>query len=184
MLTHSNLIFDSHGWLAGIRHVCSPNFDARPPGVEIDLLVIHNISLPPGIFDGGAIIDFFTNRLDTAAHPYFATIKDLRVSAHFLVRRDGEVIQFVACDDRAWHAGQSQWRGRSACNDYSIGIELEGTDDDAFSDAQYITLSELTRAISHRYPIVDIVGHSDIAPGRKTDPGPYFEWERCRGGLG
>lgn len=183
MGVHDNDSFDSHGWLSGIRRVYSPNFDARPAETEVSLLVIHNISLPPGVFTGDAIIDLFTNRLDGAAHPYFETIKDLRVSAHFLVRRDGEAIQFVACDDRAWHAGQSQWHGRSACNDYSIGIELEGADEVPFSDAQYRTLGELTRTIRRRYPIADIVGHSDIAPGRKTDPGPCFEWERFRASL-
>lgn len=176
--------FDSDGWVEHIRHVASPNFDARPSGASVDLIVIHNISLPPGVFGGEAIIDFFTNRLDVGTHPYFESIASLRVSAHFLIRRSGETIQFVACDQRAWHAGQSQWHGRSACNDYSIGIELEGTDEVAFAEAQYRTLGELTRAIRRRYPIVDIVGHSDIAPGRKTDPGPYFEWERFRASLG
>lgn len=176
--------WDSNGWVEQIRHVSSPNFDARPDGIVVDLIVIHNISLPPGVFGGEAIIDFFTNRLDVGAHPYFQSIASVRVSAHFLIRRSGETIQFVACDQRAWHAGQSQWSGRSACNDYSIGIELEGTDETAYSEEQYALLSELTRAIKQRYPIKDIVGHSDIAPGRKSDPGPCFEWERFRAGLG
>lgn len=175
--------FDSDGWVEQIRHAPSPNCDARPAGTIVDLLVLHNISLPPGVFTGEAIVDFFTNRLDAGAHPYFASIADMRVSAHFLIRRDGETIQFVACEQRAWHAGQSQWIGRSTCNDYSIGIELEGTDDIAFSDEQYVALSALTNAIRLRYPIADIVGHSDIAPGRKTDPGPCFDWERFRAGL-
>ena len=175
--------FDSEGWVEQVRHAPSPNCDARPEGTTVDLLVIHNISLPPGVFSGEAILDFFTNRLNADAHPYFASIADMRVSAHFLIRRDGETIQFVACDQRAWHAGQSRWGERNACNDYSIGIELEGTDDIAFGDQQYAVLSELTRAIQQRYPIKDIVGHSDIAPGRKTDPGPHFDWQRFRAGL-
>lgn len=175
--------FGSDGWVQRIRHEPSPNYDARPSGTTVDVLVLHNISLPPGVFSGEAIVEFFTNRLDAGAHPYFQSIASMRVSAHFLIRRNGELIQFVACDQRAWHAGQSQWGGRSACNDYSIGIELEGTDEVAFTDAQYRTLGELTRAIRLRYPIVDIVGHCDIAPGRKTDPGPCFEWERFRASL-
>lgn len=175
--------FDAHGWLSGVNHIPSPNFDARPDRSEITLLVIHNISLPPGIFTGNAIVEFFTNTLDTSADPYFATIKGMCVSAHFVVRRDGETIQFVACNDRAWHAGQSQWYGRGACNDYSIGIELEGTDKLPFTDAQYATLTLLTDAIRQRYPIKHIVGHSDIAPGRKTDPGASFDWSRYRATL-
>ncbi|MFN7085912.1 MAG: 1,6-anhydro-N-acetylmuramyl-L-alanine amidase AmpD [Burkholderiales bacterium] len=171
------------GTVATVRQVPSPNCDERPPGVPVELLVVHNISLPPGNFGGPGIVDFFTNRLDPAAHPYYATIAGLRVSAHFLIRRDGEVIQFVPCDRRAWHAGASMWRGRSGCNDFSIGIELEGSDDTPFEDAQYARLAELAYMLRRHYPIIDIVGHSDIAPGRKTDPGPHFDWGRFRATL-
>lgn len=169
---------DAHGWLPVAKREPSPNFDARPQGVAIELIVIHAISLPPDEFDGPGIIELFTNRLDPAAHPYYASICSLRVSAHFLIRRDGELIQFVGCEQRAWHAGASVWRGRSACNDFSLGIELEGCDSVAFTDAQYRALTLLLAQLRARYPIVDIVGHSDIAPGRKTDPGPCFEWKR------
>lgn len=172
------------GMIDGARHLPSPNCDERPSGTRIELIVIHNISLPPGEFGGPGIIDLFTNRLDPRAHPYYATIADLRVSAHFLVRRDGEVIQFVPCGSRAWHAGASNWRGRGRCNDFSIGIEVEGDDDAPFEHAQYEALVELTRALQARYPIADIVGHSDIASGRKTDPGPHFDWGRYRERLG
>lgn len=175
--------FDADGWAPAATRIESPNFDARPAETAIDLLVLHNISLPPGVFEGNAIIDFFTNRLDPSAHPYFEQLKDMRVSAHFLIRRSGETIQFVSCDYRAWHAGTSRWLGRSACNDYSIGIELEGSDEAPFSDAQYAALAELTHAIRRHYPITDIVGHSDIAPERKTDPGPYFDWARFRASI-
>jgi len=168
------------GLAAGIRFLQSPNYDERPPGTPIELLVVHNIGLPPGEFGGPAIVEFFTNRLDPAAHPYYATIADRRVSAHFLIRRDGETIQFVPCGSRAWHAGASNWRGRGRCNDFSIGIELEGSDDTPFEDVQYQALAELTRALQARYPIADIVGHSDIAPGRKTDPGSHFDWALYR----
>lgn len=176
---HSLVITDD-GLAGGVRYLPSPNHDERPPGTQIELLVIHNISLPPGEFGGSAIVELFTNRLDPAAHPYYATIADHRVSAHFLIRRDGETIQFVPCGSRAWHAGASDWRGRGRCNDFSIGIELEGSDDTPFEDVQYEALAELARALRARYPIADIVGHSDIAPGRKTDPGPHFDWARCR----
>lgn len=168
------------GLVQGVRYVPSPNCDDRPEGAAPEVLVIHSISLPPGEFGGRGIIDLFTNRLDSAAHPYYALIADHRVSAHFLIRRDGEVIQFVPCGSRAWHAGASDWRGRSRCNDFSIGIELEGSDDMLFEAAQYQALAELTRALRTRYPIIDIAGHSDIAPGRKTDPGPHFDWARYR----
>jgi len=142
------------------------------------LIVIHNISLPPGRFGGSGIVDLFLNHLDPAAHPYYAGIAQLRVSAHFLIRRDGELIQFVACAQRAWHAGVSCWRGRERCNDFSLGIELEGSDEKPFEDAQYARLAALVRVLRGRYPIADIAGHSDIAPDRKTDPGPYFDWQR------
>lgn len=171
------------GWIEGARWVSSPNCDERPAGCAVELIVIHAISLPPGEFGGAGIVDLFMNRLDPAAHPYYATVADLRVSSHFLIRRDGELIQFVACSRRAWHAGASSWRGRARCNDYSLGIELEGADDATFEDAQYARLARLTQALSACYPIADIVGHSDIAPGRKTDPGPCFDWARYRAAL-
>lgn len=178
-VTHFPAITDD-GLVKGVRYLPSPNHDERPPGTQIELLVIHNISLPPGEFGGSAIIELFTNRLDPAAHPYYATIADRRVSAHFLIRRDGETIQFVPCGNRAWHAGASEWRGRGRCNDFSIGIELEGSDETPFEDAQYEALAELILALRARYPVADMAGHSDIAPGRKTDPGPHFDWARCR----
>lgn len=169
---------DADGCVAGACYLPSPNFDDRPPDAAVELLVIHNISLPPGEFGGDAVIDLFLNRLDPQAHPYYEGIAALRVSSHFLIRRDGALLQFVPCAKRAWHAGQSQWCGRDRCNDFSVGIELEGTDDVAFSDAQYECLSMLARALYARYPIKASVGHSDIAPGRKTDPGPHFSWPR------
>ncbi len=176
-------IVDDSGLIAGISYIASPNCDDRPAGAAIELLVIHTISLPPGEFGGTAIVDLFTNKLDWGAHQYYREIEGLKVSAHFLVRRNGETMQFVPCAKRAWHAGQSSWRGRNRCNDYSIGIELEGADDKPFEDAQYEALAELTLALKLRYPIVDIVGHSDIAPDRKTDPGPHFDWARYRAAL-
>jgi AmpD protein len=169
---------DDAGLLAEARYLPSPNCDDRPVDAAIDLLVIHNISLPPGEFGGDAIADLFLNRLDPQAHPYYEGIANLRVSSHFLIRRDGTLLQFVPCAKRAWHAGLSQWCGRERCNDFSIGIELEGADDLPFSDAQYECLSVLARALYARYPIKASVGHSDIAPGRKTDPGPHFSWTR------
>jgi AmpD protein len=177
---------DSSGVLPAARQVPSPNFDERPPGATIDLLVVHNISLPPGEFGGAGIEQLFTNRLDPRAHPYFREIHGLRVSSHFLVRRDGELVQFVACGKRAWHAGQSQWRGRSRCNDFSVGVELEGCDDRPFEDAQYRRLADVAAALRRAYPILECVGHSDIAtpPGRKSDPGPHFDWARLRALLG
>ena len=174
------MIATDDGLLRGIRYIASPNCDARPVGSAIELLVIHNISLPPGEFGGPGIIDLFTSKLDRDAHSYYREIAGLKVSSHFLIRRDGEIIQFVACDQRAWHAGESSWRGRERCNDFSIGIELEGTDDVPFEDVQYERLAELTRALNANYQITGIVGHSDIAPGRKTDPGPCFDWVRYR----
>jgi AmpD protein len=163
--------------------VPSPHQDERPDGVPIDLLVVHNITLPPGRFGGPEVTDLFLGRLDCDSHPYFDRLRGLRVSSHFLVRRDGTPIQFVSCLARAWHAGESVWAGRQRCNDFSIGIELEGTDDTPFEDAQYMTLAALAAAIHRRYPIADVVGHSDIAPGRKTDPGPCFDWPRFRRAL-
>jgi AmpD protein len=166
--------------LAGAVQVPSPNCDERPEHSLVTLLVVHNISLPPGEFGGDAIFGLFTNSLDPAAHPYYETLRDLNVSAHFLVRRDGELIQFVPCAKRAWHAGPSSWQGRECCNDFAVGVELEGCDDQAYADQQYLRLAELAAALRRRYPIVDVVGHSDIAPGRKTDPGPAFDWGRFR----
>lgn len=174
-------------WLAGAARLPSPNQDARPSGMPIDLLVIHNISLPPGQFGGRWIEDLFLNRLDPTAHPYFAAIAGLRVSAHLLIRRSGRLLQCVPLSRRAWHAGQSSFAGRSACNDFSIGIELEGTDHIPFTDEQYRCLAEATQQIRRHYPGIvpeRIVGHSEIAPGRKTDPGPAFDWARYLALLG
>lgn len=173
------------GWCQGVCHCPSPNFNARPNG-EISLLIIHNISLPPGQFATGKVQAFFQNRLDVTEHPYFEGIRELRVSAHFLIERDGGVTQFVSCLDRAWHAGISSFEWRETCNDFSLGIELEGTDELPFSDAQYDALITLTRQLQAAYPGITlnrICGHSDVAPGRKTDPGPAFDWTRFRGAL-
>jgi len=161
-----------------MRIVESPNQDERPPGVEVSLAVVHSISLPPGEYGGDAIERLFTNRLDPAAHPYFESIAHLRVSSHFLVRRDGALVRFVPVERRAWHAGASSWRGRSGCNDFSVGIELEGTDKSPFADPQYTALAALLTDLRTRLPLRDIAGHSEIAPGRKTDPGPQFDWSR------
>ncbi len=173
-------IGDDEGWLPGARRVPSPNCDERPAGEVIRLAVIHAISLPPDEFGGPGIIQLFTNRLDPEAHDYFRSIQNLRVSAHFLIRRDGELIQFVPCSRRAWHAGVSRWRERERCNDFSVGIELEGCDRQEFAEPQYQALGLLLRHLRDRYPIEQVVGHSDIAPGRKTDPGPCFDWSRLR----
>lgn len=174
---------DDDGWCSGVTRMPSPNFDARAPGTDIKLLVIHNISLPPGQFGGPFIPELFTNRLDCDAHPYFDQLRALRVSAHFLIRRDGEVMQFVSANDRAWHAGVSSFCGRERCNDFSIGIELEGTDFDPFEPVQYDALAALTLALSARYPLTDVAGHEHIAPGRKSDPGPFFDWNHFRKSL-
>ncbi|HEX8987240.1 MAG TPA: 1,6-anhydro-N-acetylmuramyl-L-alanine amidase AmpD [Rhodocyclaceae bacterium] len=168
--------------LPDTRYVPSPNCDERPPGA-IDLAVVHAISLPPNEFGGDGIERLFTNRLDPAAHPYYAAIAHLRVSSHFLIRRDGSLIQFVPCDLRAWHAGVSSWRGRQRCNDFSIGIELEGCDELPFEAPQYDRLTELLAVLARRYPLREIVGHADIAPGRKTDPGPHFDWSLLAASL-
>jgi AmpD protein len=174
----SRLVVNEAGWLAGIRHVPSPNFDCRPEGESPTLLVLHAISLPPGEFGSDDVLALFGNALDPARHPYFSTIHTLRVSAHFFIRRDGEVIQLVSCNARAWHAGVSCWQGRERCNDFSIGIELEGSDEKPFEVAQYVALQSLVNALLQRYPLSHVAGHSDIAPGRKTDPGPFFVWEK------
>ena len=170
---------DVRGFVRAARQIRSPNFDARPPGEVVSLVVIHGISLPPGEFHGDGVERLFTNTLDDAAHPFYATLTGLRVSSHFFIRRGGDLVQFVSCNDRAWHAGASSWRGRERCNDFSIGIELEGADDVAYAEPQYEKLASLLAALKRRYPsIAAAVGHSDIAPGRKTDPGPAFDWDR------
>ncbi|MEX2516449.1 MAG: 1,6-anhydro-N-acetylmuramyl-L-alanine amidase AmpD [Gammaproteobacteria bacterium] len=171
------------GWLAGVRHVPSPNCDARPAGIEIDLLIIHGISLPPGEYGGGHVEELFTNTLDPQAHPYFAEIAGLRVSAHLFIDRAGQVTQFMSLLDRAWHAGESMFAGRSACNDFSVGIELEGCDEQTYTEPQYRQLGMLTGLLQQEIPAITatrIVGHSDVAPGRKTDPGPGFDWKYFR----
>ena len=168
----------ARGWLRGVKRIDSPNFDARPEGGCVSLIVIHAISLPPDEFGGSSVIELFTNRLDPAAHPYYAGIHHLRVSPHFFIRRDGELIQFVPTQCRAWHAGVSEWHGRERCNDFSLGIELEGCDTQPFDERQYVALKTLLRRLARRYPGCDIAGHSDIAPGRKSDPGPFFDWAR------
>jgi len=173
---------DGDGLLTGCIYVPSPNCDDRPAG-DIELLVIHNISLPPGEFGGDGVQQLFTNTLDASKHPYYATIAGLKVSAHFFVRRNGNIVQFVPCLKRAWHAGESCWQGAFRCNDFSIGIELEGCDDLPFVDVQYDALRRLTKALRAAYPIRGIAGHSDIAPQRKTDPGPCFDWHRYLSGL-
>ncbi|MDR2306416.1 MAG: 1,6-anhydro-N-acetylmuramyl-L-alanine amidase AmpD [Paucimonas sp.] len=174
------------GWFTGVSLCPSPNFNARPEGEAISLLVIHNISLPPACFGTGKVQQFFQNRLDPDEHPYFTSISHLTVSAHLFVERDGQVTQFVSLLDRAWHAGVSRFEDREGCNDFSIGIELEGTDEQPYTDAQYATLEQLTREIRRVWPVIDrtrICGHNDIAPERKTDPGPAFDWPRYRAAL-
>lgn len=168
------------GWLRQAIRLDSPNFGPRPEQACIDLVVVHSISLPPGQYDGDAVQALFTNRLDWDAHPYYQQIRGLEVSAHFYIRRDGELWQFVSCDDRAWHAGRSHYRGRDNCNDDSIGVELEGLEGDTFEPAQYDALAALCQALTRRYPIAHVAGHEHVAPGRKQDPGPGFDWLRLR----
>jgi N-acetyl-anhydromuramoyl-L-alanine amidase len=175
---------DAGGWLDSSIHLPSPNFESRPGNIEPTLIVVHNMSLPPDEFGGSAITEFFQNRLDHDAHPYYAHLRGVRVSAHFVIRRDGVVEQYVSCNERAWHAGLSSFLGRERCNDFSVGIELEGSDRSPFEPAQYAALSAVVTALMQRYPIDAIAGHSDVAPGRKTDPGPYFEWARLQSGTG
>lgn len=170
----------SNGICSQAKFIASPNIDARPSQEDISLIVIHNISLPPNQYGGNAVVELFTNQLNPHEHTYYAEIAHLKVSSHFFIRRDGELIQFASCNDRAWHAGASNWQGRERCNDFSIGIELEGSDFEAFESIQYETLESLIASIKARYPIQAITGHSDIAPGRKTDPGPYFDWLRIK----
>ena len=176
---------DADGWLSTATRLPSPNFEARPGAIEPTLIVVHNISLPPDDFGGNAIRDFFQNRLDHDAHPYFEQLRGMRVSAHFVIRRDGAIEQYVSCNERAWHAGVSSFRGRERCNDFSIGIELEG------SDRMPVRIRAIRRArmrsstrSTRRYPIDALAGHSDIAPGRKTDPGPHFDWPRLQRASG
>ena len=173
-------------YVSQARQVASPNFGERPEGAEISLLVIHNISLPPGEYGGPWIDHLFCNRLDPARHPYFREVADMQVSSHFLIRRDGELVQYVPCDKRAWHAGRSCWRDQQECNDFSIGIELEGTDHEPYTDAQYAVLVELIRVLRASYPGIApdaLAGHADIAPGRKSDPGEAFDWARLHNSL-
>ena len=171
------------GWYTLAHHVASHNFGPRPQSSEIDLVVIHSISLPPGAYGGPEVQALFTNTLDWDAHPYFAQIRGMAVSSHFFIRRNGDLIQFVSCDDRAWHAGRSHYRGRDDCNNDSIGIELEGLDGQSFDTAQYETLSDVTAAIAQHYPIEHIAGHEHIAPGRKQDPGSGFDWRFLQASL-
>lgn len=167
---------NSEGVIASAKQIASPNFDDRANDCAIDMVVIHNISLPPSEYGGNGIIALFTNVLNPNEHPYYAQIYTAKVSSHFLIRRDGELIQFVPCNKRAWHAGVSNWQDRERCNDFSVGIELEGSDFEPFESAQYKILNELLISLKETYPIQHVVGHSDIAPGRKTDPGPFFDW--------
>jgi AmpD protein len=164
------------GWWRHARRLPSPNFGARPAGERVTLAVVHSISLPPGQYGGTEVVELFTNRLDHSAHPHFESLRGLQVSAHFFVRRGGRVLQFVSCDERAWHAGVSRWAGREQCNDYSVGVELEGLEGELFEPAQYTALARLLRSLARRYPIDSVVGHEHIAPGRKDDPGPGFDW--------
>jgi AmpD protein len=167
------------GWVDRVTRRPSPNSDARPAGSTIDLLVLHNISLPPGSFGGGHVQRLFANVLQAQQHPFFEQLVGVHVSTHFLIERDGLITQFVSCADRAWHAGASEFRGRARCNDFSIGIELEGTDFMPFADAQYAALERLVAALKQAYPLAHACGHSEVAKDRKTDPGPFFDWQRA-----
>jgi AmpD protein len=177
------LALSADGRVSPARQVASPNCNARPDGVAIELLVIHNISLPPRQYGGPGVEQLFTNTLDANEHPYYADIAALRVSSHFFIRRSGELVQFVPVSQRAWHAGISSWNGRTGCNDFSIGVELEGCDFEPFTDAQYTMLIALTCLLQRQLPLRGIAGHEDIAPGRKTDPGRYFDWQRYNAGV-
>ncbi len=168
------------GWLGDAAPLPSPNFDERPSDATIDLVIVHSISLPPGEYGGDAVEQLFMNRLDWSAHPYFEAVRGLRVSAHFFIRRDGGLEQFVSCDKRAWHAGRSDWRGRGDCNDYSVGIELEGLEGEPFEAPQYERLARVLRCLAERYPIASVAGHEHVAPGRKGDPGAGFDWQKLR----
>ena len=176
-------VHEATGLLTGVTQVLSPHHDARPDGQQPELLVIHGISLPPGEYGGPGVLQLFTGNLPAQAHPYYAGIATLRVSAHVFIRRDGQLLQCVPLHRRAWHAGVSSFQGRPVCNDYSLGIELEGSDEQAYADAQYSALAELIRVLQQTWPLLRgerVVGHSDIAPGRKSDPGPAFDWVRLR----
>ncbi len=172
------------GWLSSARRLDSPNFGARPAQTEVDLIVVHSISLPPGTYGGAQVQALFTNQLDWQAHPYFETLRGMEVSSHFYIERDGKLWQFVSADDRAWHAGQSDFMGRSNCNDFSIGIELEGLEGQSFESQQYTSLGVLCRQLRKRYPISHITGHEHIAPGRKFDPGRGFDWIKLQQTVG
>lgn len=176
-------ILNNKGFVEGIKHLISPNFERRLPNEAINLIVIHAISMPPDQFGSKDIEKLFMNKLNFDEHPFYSTIKNLKVSAHFLIKRTGELIQFVSCLNKAWHAGQSSWNRRSNCNDFSIGIELEGSDKKEFTEIQYENLNALLEVLCQHYPIQDVVGHSDIAPARKTDPGPFFKWNKIRTSL-
>ncbi|MBA3596752.1 MAG: 1,6-anhydro-N-acetylmuramyl-L-alanine amidase AmpD [Methylibium sp.] len=169
-----------HGWWSGARRIDSPNHGPRPHGTGVTLALIHSISLPPGVYGGDEIERLFTNRLDWSAHPYFEQIRGFEVSSHFVIRRDGESLQFVSVRDRAWHAGRSVWRGRENCNDYSVGIELEGLEGESFEAAQYASLVQLLKALATELPLTEVVGHEHVAPGRKCDPGAGFDWKRLQ----
>jgi AmpD protein len=189
MTTRPEVAATSHamwdgGWYGFARRLESPNFGPRPAAAQVDLVVVHSISLPPGEFGGDGVQRLFTNTLDWNAHPYFKTLEGMAVSSHFYVRRDGQLWQFVSCDDRAWHAGVSAWRGRDNCNDDSVGIELEGLEGGPFEDAQYETLAGLCAALASRYPIAHVAGHEHIAPGRKGDPGAGFDWPLLQRSVG
>ncbi|MES2261434.1 MAG: 1,6-anhydro-N-acetylmuramyl-L-alanine amidase AmpD [Pseudomonadota bacterium] len=175
-----HFVLGADGWCSGATRYDSPHYNARPPGTAVELLVVHNISLPAGKFGGPHVSDLFTGRVDYNADPSFHDLRGVQVSAHFLVRRDGRAIQYVSCDDRAWHAGVSRFQGRDNCNDFSIGVEMEGTDHQAFEPGQYATLAALTQALQLRYPLRFVQGHEHIAPGRKTDPGPCFDWAKLQ----
>jgi AmpD protein len=183
-MTHTPAPVWRGGWLNSARPCPSPNFGSRPAGACIDLIVLHSISLPPGVYGGPAVEQLFTNQLDWGAHPYYEKIRGMQVSAHFFIRRDGELLQFVDADARAWHAGASHWRGRDNCNDDSIGIELEGLEGQSFEAVQYATLVQLCTALALRYPVAHVAGHEHIAPGRKQDPGAGFDWPGLRQSLG
>ncbi len=180
------LLDPENGWIEGIAHEPSPNHSPRPTGSKIELIVIHNISLPPQQYGDNWITDLFCNRLDPDAHPYFKEIAHLEVSSHLLIRRDGSIIQYVPITESAWHAGQSCFNGKERCNEFSIGIELEGSDFEPFTEKQYEKLINITNLLISHYPCIkegNITGHSNIAPGRKTDPGPYFDWKRLTKNL-
>ncbi|WP_051304733.1 1,6-anhydro-N-acetylmuramyl-L-alanine amidase AmpD [Chitinilyticum litopenaei] len=181
--TLADFCIDAEGWCTAARRVPSPNCNARPADCAVELLVIHNIHLPPGKpFGGDDVERLFTNTLDRNAHPAYPQLAELRVSAHFFIRRDGRLLQFVPTTQRAWHAGASSWEGRAGCNDFSVGIELEGSDFIGFSDIQYAVLGSLLAALRQRHPLRAVLGHSDVAPGRKSDPGPHFDWARLAAG--